>query len=80
MPMIPEQIANITTEWLNEVLATNPAVGRIANFRAERLGEGVGILGELARLHLTYAPGESGPATMIAKCNRRHPRIASSVR
>jgi hypothetical protein len=28
MPMIPEQIANISTDWLNEVLADNPAVGR----------------------------------------------------
>ena len=72
-PMIPEQIANITTDWLNEALGPNPRVGRISSFTAERLGEGVGILGELARLHLTYAPGESGPATIIAKCQSPAP-------
>ena len=67
MGSIPEQIADITTDWLNEVLAGGP-VGRIESFTAERLGEGVGILGELARITPTYAPGETGPATMIAKC------------
>ena len=65
MTTIPAQVADITTDWLNEVLAGSP-VGRIESFTAERLGEGVGILGELARITPQYAPGESGPATLIA--------------
>jgi hypothetical protein len=68
---IPNQIADITMPWLNTVLTGR--VGPIAAFRAERLGEGVGILGELARLHLTYEPGGSGPATVIAKCQSPAP-------
>jgi len=72
MGNIPAQVADITTDWLNEVLAGGP-VGRLTGFTSERLGEGVGILGELARLTLEYAPGESGPATMIAKCQSPAP-------
>lgn len=63
---VPSQVADITVDWLNEVLAGR--LGRITDVTAVRLGEGVGILGELARLHLTYEPGHTGPATMIAKC------------
>lgn len=37
------------------------------------MGVGVGILGEISRLHLRYADGESGPATMIAKCQSAYP-------
>jgi hypothetical protein len=66
MAAIPPQIADVSVDWLNEVLGGK--VGTIASFRAERLGEGVGILGELARLHLAYAPGADGPSTLIAKC------------
>jgi hypothetical protein len=83
MGTIPAQIAELSTAWLNGVLGAPPSggsrsatampVGTISDFRAERLGEGVGILGELARLHLTYAPGQSGPATMIAKCQSPAP-------
>ena len=72
MTTIPAQVADITTDWLNEVLAGSP-VGRLESFTAERLGEGVGILGELARITLQYAPGESGPATLIAKCQSPAP-------
>lgn len=73
MTVVPEQIADISLDWLNEVLTPHPNVGTIESFRSERLGEGVGILGELARLHLTYSPGQSGPDTMIAKCQSPAP-------
>ncbi len=63
---IPAQVADITVDWLNEVLGDR--FGTIESFGAAHFGEGVGILGELARLSLTYAPGESGPATIVAKC------------
>jgi hypothetical protein len=71
MASIPVQVADITLDWLNEVLAGK--AGRIASFTEERFGEGVGILGELARLRLTYAAGESGPTTLIAKCQSPAP-------
>lgn len=68
---IPAQIDDIDVSWLNQV--TDDEVGTIAEFTAIPLGEGVGILGQLARLHLTYAPGHTGPATMIAKCQSPAP-------
>jgi hypothetical protein len=71
MGTIPAQVADITLDWLNEVLAGT--AGHIESFQLERLGEGVGILGELARLTPTYAPGQTGPATMIAKCQSPAP-------
>lgn len=64
--MIPAQVDDITVDWLNQVLGDD--FGTIESFGAAHFGEGVGILGELARLSLTYSPGASGPATIVAKC------------
>jgi Ecdysteroid kinase-like family len=72
MPSIPAQIADISTDWLNEVLPSN--VGRVKGFEVTRFGTGVGILGELARLALDYVDGPgSGPATIVAKCQSPAP-------
>jgi len=72
MAIIPAQIADITVDWLNDVLPSH--VGRVANFDITRFGTGVGILGELARLHLAYVDGPSaGPATIVAKCQSPAP-------
>lgn len=66
MSEIPAQIDDITVDWLNRV--TGDEIGEIVSFEAEPLGQGVGILGQLARLHPTYAAGAVGPDTIIAKC------------
>lgn len=71
--MIPVQTTDISVDWLNQVLADRGDVGVIRSVRAESMGEGVGILGELSRLHLTYADGQSGPPTMVAKCQSKFP-------
>jgi len=63
---IPAQVDDITVDWLNEVLGDE--FGTLASIAIEHFAEGVGILGELARITLTYASGESGPTTVIAKC------------
>lgn len=63
---IPDQVGDIDVAWLNAIMP--PTVGAIVAIDHESMGVGVGILGELARLHLTYADGASGPATVIAKC------------
>ena len=64
--MIPNQATDITAGWLNERLGDG--FGDVAEVRCEHIGEGVGILGEVARLHLSYADRSSGPSTVIAKC------------
>ena len=65
MTAIPASSADITVDWLNEVLD----VGEVTDVKAEGLGTGLGLLGEVTRLHLTYASGgdDSRPATLIAK-------------
>ncbi len=60
---IPTQSTNITAAWLGEVLGKH-----VTDVRAENLGAGIGILGEVARLHVTYATGEQGPPTYVSKC------------
>ena len=69
--MIPAQATDITADWLNA--NSNGAFGQVADLRIEHIGEGVGILGEVARLHLDYVDGEQGPATVIAKCQSLFP-------
>jgi hypothetical protein len=68
---IPHQVAEIDVRWLNEVLGGS--IGAVAALELERLGEGVGILGELGRLRLTYEPGQRGPSSLIAKCQSPAP-------
>jgi hypothetical protein len=46
--MIPTQSSDITAAWLSDVLGR-----RVAHVEARNLGAGVGILGEVARLHVT---------------------------
>ena len=72
-PKIPLTADTIDAAWLNQ--AFDGSVATITNVKAERLGEGVGLLGEVTRLHLTYAAHSSGPqpASMIAKCQAAAP-------
>lgn len=60
MSTIPTSPADITAPWLREVL------GRpITAVRAENLGEGVGIMAEVTRLHLDH--DDDGSDTLIVK-------------
>ena len=62
MSTIPASTADIDADWLREVFDRD-----VVGVRAENLGAGLGLLGEVTRLHLTYADGRTGPATLIAK-------------
>jgi aminoglycoside/choline kinase family phosphotransferase len=72
MSTIPVSASDIDAAWLDEVLD----VGGITGVRTENLGAGLGLLGEVTRLHLQYAPGASGPATLIAKTQSPSPESA----
>lgn len=63
---IPHSVDEIDAAWLNNVL--DDEFGTIESITIEHFAEGVGILGELARISLSYAAGQSGPATLVAKC------------
>ncbi len=70
MPIVPATMNDITPEWVTEALREGGHIGsaRVVSFDGETIGEGVGFLGELRRLHLHYDREQAGaPATLIAK-------------
>ncbi|MGE3074911.1 MAG: oxidoreductase family protein [Dehalococcoidia bacterium] len=67
---IPAGVAAVTVDWLNEVMAPSlPAGTRIESFDSTVIGEGVGFLGELARVRPAYAGAGAAeaPASLIVK-------------
>lgn len=58
----------ISIDWLNEKLRQNGRLqSEVTDLKVHTIGEGVGLMGELARLELQYAGEEDLPPTMIAK-------------
>lgn len=67
---IPSSAAGITAEWLSGVLEVAPGgpFGPVERVEPQRIGEGAGVLTEIYRLRITYAPaGTPGPATLVVK-------------
>jgi aminoglycoside/choline kinase family phosphotransferase len=67
---IPASTAEITAEWLEHELRAGGAIGstdRIASASVEELGEGVGMLGDLARVAIDYDPPGAGPVSVVVK-------------
>ncbi len=66
---IPTSLDDFTPRWLSEALGEE-----VASVEIEPVGQGVGILGLLARLHVTYAdPRSELPRTLIAKIASSNP-------
>lgn len=66
---IPEDLDDLTPEWLTAVLQNQSLIGSKARIRAmsvEALGEGAGFAGVLARLTPTYSSG-NGPTALVVK-------------
>jgi hypothetical protein len=68
---IPTAITDVTPEWLTEVLRDAGAIGSattVRGFTAEEIGLGVGIMGSIHRVTLTYA-GDAGdaPRSVVVK-------------
>ncbi|MEM7094748.1 MAG: phosphotransferase [Actinomycetota bacterium] len=62
----PRSSEEITVEWLNEVLDDDVRAGNtITGFEAEIIGEGVGFLGELARITLRYDTEAAGSTRSV---------------
>ena len=67
----PTTLADVTASWLASTLQTAGALtatDRVVDFEAIPLGEGYGMLGNLARLVLRYADGAGPVASVIFKC------------
>jgi aminoglycoside phosphotransferase (APT) family kinase protein len=63
---IPIALADLTPGWLSGALGRE-----VTGVEMEPIGEGVGIVGQLARVHLTGA--DELPATIVAKMHSLHP-------
>jgi hypothetical protein len=73
VPTIPASIDDFQPDWLSEALGEE-----VSAVEVERVGQGVGILGLLARLHLTFADGDSTrPSMMIAKIASSNPETVA---
>ncbi|MGH0032436.1 MAG: phosphotransferase [Myxococcota bacterium] len=68
-PDIPQSLAALTPEWLTLALGEKWLDGaRVSHVEAEPLGEGVGFVGQLARLRLTLdGEAPSAPRSLVAK-------------
>tara|TARA_A100001037_G_scaffold79222_1_gene71169 strand:+ start:172 stop:1248 length:1077 start_codon:yes stop_codon:yes gene_type:complete len=63
MPSIPLTFNEVTPQWLGEVLDTD-----VVNFESQKIGEGVGLMGDIYRVELDYASNESGlPPSVVVK-------------
>lgn len=64
---IPRTVDDLTPAWLTQALAAvSPAGARVVRSRATDVGSGMGLLGSLHRLDLTWE-GVEGPASVVAK-------------
>lgn len=73
---LPTTIDGLTPEWLTLALRSSGALpeGAVSHVEAEVIGAGIGFIGTVARLKLSYAgaPAEA-PATVIAKIPSEDP-------
>ena len=66
---VPGSVKDITAEWLTDVLRDGGYLQSVVSgLEIEPMAEGVGLLGEVARLRLEYQADEISPATLVVKC------------
>ncbi len=78
----PTCIAEVTTGWLDDNLRAVGGPGsRVTGFTVERIGEGVGLLGELHRLTLEWeSASPAAPKKVIAKLRTDNPDALNVVK
>lgn len=66
---IPGGIAELTPAWIEQALQADLPGCRVESIAVNRIGEGIGFLGELGRVRITYAgePPAGAPASVIVK-------------
>lgn len=84
MSNLPTTTSEITAEWLTEALhesGTLPAGATVSAVAIDPAAAGVGFMGEVGKLALTYE-GDAGssPATMMAKFPTQSPEIKTMMR
>ena len=63
MPDIPKTFDDVTAHWLSEVLSLD-----VASISSTRIGEGVGLMGDIHRVDLTYKDQRNDhPSSVVVK-------------
>lgn len=78
----PATVADVTAGWLSLVLAAEGVAAPLTGVRVQPLGEGVGEMSQVARVHLAYGSSgpDAGPASVIVKLSSSLPgRIEMAV-
>ncbi|MEU8036646.1 phosphotransferase [Streptosporangium sp. NPDC049078] len=72
----PATVADVTAGWLSPILAADGVASPPTGVRVQPLGEGVGEMSQVARVHLDYGPSESGtgPDSVIVKLSSSLPK------
>lgn len=72
-PAIPATIEAVDNAWMTDVLRASGALasGEVASMEQVRIGEGIGIMGDIFRSELTY-DGGTGPASVVVKLPSLH--------
>ncbi|MCI3948639.1 MAG: hypothetical protein K0R11_573 [Acidimicrobiales bacterium] len=82
----PHDAAKLDADWFTRALRTTGTIAddvEVADATTEQIGQGVGILALLWRVHLTYRGGGEGPATAVLKLPHTLPEsrhVADSFR
>ena len=77
MTSLPTTTASVTAEWLTNALrsgGTIDATTTVATVEAKNMGAGIGFMGEVGRLEVTYTGG-TGPKDIICKIPTQDPMI-----
>ena len=62
-PTIPTTFDDVTTEWLSDVLSSD-----ITSISSERIGEGIGLMGDIHKVDLTYkGDKDDKPTSVVVK-------------
>ncbi|MFV1990680.1 MAG: phosphotransferase [Acidimicrobiales bacterium] len=67
---IPDHIDDVSAAWLNEVLHSGGHLtrGHVERISSERVGVGIGVLADLARIDLTYSGANpEAPSSVVVK-------------
>lgn len=67
---MPGSLSDLTPEWLTEALraSTSLGAGRVTSVDSTLIGDGNGLMSQVARLRLSYdAPGPGAPEVLIVK-------------
>ncbi len=82
MNRLPQTSTDITPEWLTAALREGGQVGpvEVTSVQVETLAAGVGFMGEVTRLHVSYqSPTPGAPSTLIAKIPTQSPEVRAMM-